>query len=67
MLDERIPKNSNRKFQNKRPVGKTGKREKDVVWMDISQILGIRGWKRRAEDRVKCRRLPREARVRKGL
>jgi hypothetical protein len=45
-------KNSNRKFQNKRPVGKTRKREEDLVWMDTSQILGIRGWKRRAEDRV---------------
>jgi len=65
MIDERIPKkSSNRKFRNKRPLGKIRKREENVVWMDTSQILGFRGWRRRVEDRADWRCFPRKA---KGL
>jgi hypothetical protein len=34
-------------------VGKPRKRWEDVVWRDTTQILGIRGWRRRKEDREK--------------
>jgi hypothetical protein len=49
--DDRIPKMVlNGKFCNTRQVVKPRTRWEDVVQRDISQILGIRGWKRRAED-----------------
>jgi len=68
MEDKRIPKKVlNGKFHNARPVGKPRARWEDVVWRDTPQILGIRGWRRRAEDREEWRRLPREARAQKGL
>jgi hypothetical protein len=53
MEDERIPpeKVINRKFHNRRLVGKPRRRWEDVVRSDTSQILGVRGWRRRAEDR----------------
>jgi len=53
MEDERIPsiKVLNGKFHNTRPVGKP--RREDVVRRDTSQILGIRGWSRRAEIRTR--------------
>jgi hypothetical protein len=47
----------NGKFHNIRQVGKIRTRWKDVVWRDTSQILGIRGWWREAEDREERRRL----------
>jgi hypothetical protein len=40
-----------RKFHNIRPVVKPRTRLEDVVWRDTSEILGIQGWKRQAEDR----------------
>jgi hypothetical protein len=41
MEDERIPeKGLNGKFHNTRP------RERDALWRDTSQILGIQEWKR---------------------
>jgi len=49
-----------------RPVGKPRTRWEDVVRRDTSQILGIRGWRRRAEDREEWRRLLRDARPRRG-
>ena len=66
--DERIPKKVlNVKFHNKRPVGKPSTRRGDVVRRDTSQIVEIRGWRRRAEDKEEWRRLPREVRAQKGL
>jgi hypothetical protein len=52
MEDERIPiKVLNGKFHKTRPVGKPKVRGEDVTRRDTSQILGIRGWSRRSEDR----------------
>ena len=39
----------------------------DVVQRDALQLLRIRGWRRRAENRDEWRRLMREAKARKGL
>jgi hypothetical protein len=38
-----------------------------MIQRDALQLLGIRGWKRRAANRDEWRRLMREARARKGL
>lgn len=54
------------KFRNRRPVGKTGTRWKDVVRSDTTHTLGIRGLGRRAEGREEWIRLLREARAQKG-
>jgi hypothetical protein len=44
--DERIPKKVLKtKLHNTRPVEKPRTRRQDVVQRDISQILGIRGWR----------------------
>jgi hypothetical protein len=48
-------------------VGKPRTRWKEVVRTDTSQILGIRGWRRRAEDKEEWRRLLRETRAQYGL
>jgi len=48
-------------------MGKPRTRWEDVVWRDASQILGIREWRRRAEDRDEWWRLRRETRAQKGL
>jgi len=42
-------------------------RQADVVQRDALQLLGITGWRRRAENRNELRRLKREAKARKGL
>jgi hypothetical protein len=55
----------NGKFHNKRPVGKPRTRWEDVVRTDSSQILGLRGWRRPAEDKEEWRRLLRNARAHK--
>jgi hypothetical protein len=57
----------NGKLHNKRPVGKPRTRWEYVVRRDTSQILGIRGCSRRAEDMEEWRRLLRDARVQKVL
>jgi len=38
-----------------------------VVQRDALQLLGMRGWRRRAENRDEWRRLLGEAKTRKGL
>ena len=68
MEEERVPKKVlNRNFYATRPVGRPRTRWADVVQRDVLQLLGIRGWKRRGENRDEWRRLIREAKVRKGL
>jgi len=57
----------NGKFRNTRPVGKPKTRWEDVIRKDTSQVLGIGGWRRRAEFREEWRRLMVEARDQKGL
>jgi hypothetical protein len=42
-----------------RPVGRPRTRWGDVVQRDALQLLGIRGWRRRAANRGKWRRLMR--------
>ena len=68
MGDEKTLKKAlNGKFYNTRPVGKPRTRWEDVVRRDTSQILGIRRWRRRAEDREEWRGLLREAMAQKAL
>jgi hypothetical protein len=40
----------NGKFHNRRPVGRPRIRWEDAVQKDTLQILGTRGWRRRAEN-----------------
>ena len=68
MEEERIPKNVlNGNFHTSRPVGRPRTRWADVVQRDALQLLGIRGWRKRAVNRDEWRRLMREAKARKGL
>jgi hypothetical protein len=68
MEEERIAKKVlNGKFHNTRPVGRPTIRWEDGVQKDALQILGTRGWRRRAENREEWRQLLREAKARKGL
>ena len=68
MEGERIPKNVlTRNFYTIRPVGRPRTRWAYVVQRDALQLLGIRGWRRRAENRDEWRRLMREAKARNGL
>jgi hypothetical protein len=57
----------NGNFHTTRPVGRPRTRWADVVQRDALQLLGIRGWGRRAENRDEWRRLMRVATARKGL
>jgi hypothetical protein len=51
--EERIPKKLlNENFHTTRPVGRPRTRRADVVQSDALQLLGIRGWRRRAENRM---------------
>jgi len=50
-----------------RPVGRPRTRWADVVQRDALQLLGVRGWRRRAENRDEWRHALREAKARKGL
>jgi len=54
-------------FYTTRPVGRTRTRWADVVHRDALQLLGIRRWRTRAENRDEWRSLTREAKARKGL
>ena len=66
--EERIPKKVlNVNFYTTRPVGRPRTRRADVVQKDALQLLGIKGWRRRAENRDEWRRLMREAKARKEL
>jgi hypothetical protein len=68
MEEERIPKKVlNRNLYTTRPVGWPRTKWADVVQRDALQLLGIRGGRRRAENRDEWRRLMREAKARKGL
>ena len=68
MEEERIPKKIlNGNFHTTRPVGRPRTRWADMVQRDALQLLGIRGWSRRATNRDEWRRLMREAKARKGL
>jgi hypothetical protein len=68
MEEERIPKKFlNGNFRTTRPVARPRTRWVDVVQRDALQLLGTRGWRRRAENRDESRRLVREAKARKGL
>ena len=68
MEEERIPKKvRNGNLRTARPVGRPRTRSADVVQRDALQLLGTRGWRRRATNRDECRRLVREAKARKGL
>jgi len=68
MEEERIPKKVlNGNFHTTRPVGRPRTRWADVVQRDVLQLLGTRGWRRRAANRDEWRRLMREAKTQKGL
>jgi hypothetical protein len=58
---------SNGNFHTTRPVKRPRTRWADVVQRDELQLLGTRGWRRRATNRDEWRRLVREAKARKGL
>jgi hypothetical protein len=55
------------KFRNTRPVGRPRIKWEDAVQKNALQILGTRGWRRRAENREEWRQLLREAKALKGL
>jgi len=68
MEEERIPKKVlNGKFYTTSPVGRPRNRWADVVQRGALQLLGVRGWRRRGENRDEWRRLMREANARKEL
>jgi hypothetical protein len=52
MEEERIPKKVlNGNFHTTRPVGRPRTRWADAVRRDALQLLGIRGWRRKAANR----------------
>jgi hypothetical protein len=68
MKEERIPKKVlNGNFHTTRPVRRPRSRWADVVQRDALQLLGTRGWRRRAANRDEWRHLVWEAKARKGL
>ena len=68
MEEGRIPKKVlNGNFHTTRPVGRPRTRWADVVQRDALQVLGIRGWRRRAANRDEWRHLMREAKAQRGL
>jgi hypothetical protein len=68
MEEEKIPKKVlNGNFLTTRPVGRPRTGWADVIQRDALQLLGIRGCRRRAENRDRWRCLMREAKAQKGL
>jgi len=70
MEEERVPRKVlYGNFHTTRPVGRPRSRCVDVVQRDALQLLGTRGWRRRAANRREWRRitLMREAKAWKGL
>jgi len=68
MKEKRIPKKVlNGNFHTTRPVGRPRTRWADVAQRNVLQLLGIRGWSRRAANRDEWRHLMREAKARKWL
>jgi hypothetical protein len=68
MEEERIPKKVlNGNFYTTRPVGRPRTRWADVVQRVALQVLGIKGWRRRAANRDEWRPFMMEAKARKGL
>jgi hypothetical protein len=68
MEEERIQtKVFNGKFHNTRPVGRPRTRWANVVQRDALQMLGIRGRRRKVENRDACRHFLRDAKAQKGL
>jgi len=68
MEEERFPKKVlNGNFHTTRPMGRPKTRWADVVQRDTLQLLGIRGWRRRAANRDEWRHLMRKVTARKGL
>jgi hypothetical protein len=66
--EERIPKRMlNGNSHTTRPVGRPRTKWADVVQRDALRLLGVRGWRRRAENRYEWRRLMREGKDRKEL
>jgi hypothetical protein len=57
----------NRNFHTTRPVGRPRTRWVNVVQRDALQLLGVRGWRRRAANRDEWRHLMRKTKARKGL
>jgi hypothetical protein len=57
----------NGNFHTTWPVGRPRTRWVVLVQRDALQLLGTRGWRRRAANRDEWRRLMRKAKVRKGL
>jgi len=55
------------KFLHHKTSGKTKNQMGGVVQRGALQLLGIRGWRRRDENRDEWRHLMREAKARKGL
>jgi hypothetical protein len=67
MEEERIPKKVlNGNVYTTRPVGRPRTRWADVVQRDALKLLGIRGWRRRTENRDEWRRLMRGPRPGRG-
>jgi hypothetical protein len=68
MEEERITKKVlNGNLCTTRPMGRPRTRWADVVQRDALQLLGIRGWRGRAENRDEWWRLMGEATAQKGL
>jgi hypothetical protein len=66
--EDRIPKKVlNGTFHNTRTVGRPRSRWAELVQRDALQLLRVRGWRRRAENRDLWRHALREAKARKGL